>query len=88
MRKFLGPLRCTTAGAPGHAGPAAPPCFRALPRTLSPALRRTPVALRAPACSADDVRKRRGGDPAGPRLVSRPDAAWAGALFAAVDARV
>ncbi|KOV58321.1 hypothetical protein [Streptomyces sp. MMG1121] len=58
MRKFLGPLLCTTAGA--LARPAAPPSPEARARdrlTLSSEPRRTPVALDAAVNPADDVSK-------------------------------
>ncbi|MEV6111212.1 hypothetical protein AB0L59_01525 [Streptomyces sp. NPDC052109] len=50
MRKFLGPLLCTTAGAP---------------LTLSPALRRRPVVPGATAGPTDDVPKSAAGGPGG-----------------------
>ncbi|MCD7445376.1 hypothetical protein K4B79_45255 [Streptomyces lincolnensis] len=52
---------------------------------------RVPAHTNAP-CRARDVFEhekawRPGGDQPGSRLVSLPDAAWAGVLFVAVDAR-
>ncbi|GGY64734.1 hypothetical protein GCM10010300_04930 [Streptomyces olivaceoviridis] len=114
MRKFPGPPLRTTADAS-----AALPCRGTL--TLSPGLRRTPVARHDPAAPADDVpdstiiapgdvparrvpayadtlghdgdvcdpgrAPRRDGDQPGFRLVSHADAARAGVLFAAANAR-
>ncbi|MFG2605853.1 hypothetical protein ACGFT2_20260 [Streptomyces sp. NPDC048514] len=53
--------------------------------------RRVPAYARPPGCDRGvfdlGAALRRGGDPAGSRLVSQWDAAWAGGLFAAVDVR-
>ncbi|WP_129309110.1 hypothetical protein [Streptomyces sp. L2] len=69
------------AGGVGHRStPPVHPSGAARPARVG-RLRRT--------CDVSDLRAapRTGGDQPGPRLVSHRDAAWAGALFAAVDAR-